>query len=69
MMSMSKQCIGEEQDFAWITSSYSRGGSNCVEVATGSPTRVHVRDSKLPQSRMLTFGGAEWTALTSSLDE
>ncbi|MGV9791179.1 DUF397 domain-containing protein [Streptomyces sp. NPDC003435] len=45
----------------WIKSSYSAGnGGDCVEVAcTG--TAVLVRDSKWPESVVLSVPGGQWT--------
>ena len=51
---------------AWRKSSYSGGGNNCVEVATGAVT-VAVRDSKDPEGGELTFGAPAWTAFTTAI--
>ncbi|MFD7552947.1 DUF397 domain-containing protein [Streptomyces sp. NPDC059835] len=58
----------------WVKSSYSgNGGGNCLEfspsvaVITG---RVPVRDSKLSESPILTFGAPQWSSfLTFAKDQ
>jgi hypothetical protein len=57
---------------AWRKSSYSGGGNNCVEVATGAATTaaavtVAVRDSKDPEGGELAFGAPAWTAFTTAI--
>src|SRR4051794_8775955 len=49
-----------EFDGHWRKSSYSQGGS-CVEVRRRS-RNIQVRDSKDPQSPVLTFTPQEWVA-------
>ena len=49
-----------EFDGYWRKSSYSQGGS-CVEVSRRSRS-IQVRDSKDPQSPVLTFTPQEWVA-------
>ncbi|MFH8978348.1 DUF397 domain-containing protein [Streptomyces sp. NPDC017890] len=45
----------------WRKSSYSDGGgTNCVEVADGYADLVPVRDSKVPDGRVLVFGAGPW---------
>jgi hypothetical protein len=44
----------------WRKSSYSSNQGNCVEVATGAPGEVAVRDSKDPDGPVLVFTTAEW---------
>ncbi|WP_284575040.1 DUF397 domain-containing protein [Streptomyces sp. 2P-4] len=52
----------ENDTLAWFKSSYSAGdGGQCVEVA-GSPSSVHVRDSKDTSRPGLVVGGPAWTA-------
>ncbi|WP_395576691.1 DUF397 domain-containing protein [Streptomyces sp. BK79] len=52
----------------WRKSSYSDGGgTNCVEVATGHPTLVPVRDSKVRDGRVLLFGAAPWRAFVTGM--
>ncbi|MFI8947989.1 DUF397 domain-containing protein [Streptomyces sp. NPDC053750] len=53
---------------AWRKSSYSDGGANnCVEVADGCPGLVPVRDSKVPEGRVLVFGGGSWDAFVAGM--
>jgi hypothetical protein len=52
---------------AWRKSTYSNNGGNCVEVATGAPAIVAVRDSKDPAGPKLAFTSAQWTLFTSSV--
>jgi hypothetical protein len=40
---------------AWVTSSYSDGGAQCVEVAVNLPGLAPVRDSKNPEGPALIF--------------
>ncbi|MFF4607970.1 DUF397 domain-containing protein [Streptomyces sp. NPDC001339] len=40
---------------AWVKSSYSDGGQQCVEVAVNLPGLVPVRDSKTPEGPALIF--------------
>ncbi|MFE0799870.1 DUF397 domain-containing protein [Streptomyces sp. NPDC058812] len=52
----------------WRKSSYSDGGgTNCVEVADGHPGLVPVRDSKMPDGRVLVFGAMSWGAFVARL--
>ncbi|MEW2316751.1 DUF397 domain-containing protein [Streptomyces bauhiniae] len=45
----------------WHKSSYSNGdGGNCVEVATGVPGTVPVRDSKLKDSPVIRLSPSAW---------
>ncbi|WP_280430061.1 DUF397 domain-containing protein [Nocardia brasiliensis] len=44
------------------TSSYSQGGSDCVEVAFLEQGHVGVRDSKDPTGPALVFTPSEWDA-------
>lgn len=46
----------------WITSSFSGGGNNCVEVAILDLERIAVRDSKDPDGPMLILGRSAWCA-------
>jgi hypothetical protein len=54
-------------EIAWRKSSYSGSGgnANCVEVAYLSPAAA-VRDSKSPDSGILTFPTAPWAAFLDS---
>ena len=52
----------------WRKSSYSgNGGANCVEVASGRPGVVAVRDSKNPDGPVLSFSPNEWVRFISRL--
>ncbi|MFD8219563.1 DUF397 domain-containing protein [Streptomyces sp. NPDC059697] len=52
----------------WHKSSYSGGGGdNCLEVASGHPTLIPVRDSKNPLGPKLTFRAEAWTAFVADL--
>ncbi|MGC0312158.1 DUF397 domain-containing protein [Kitasatospora acidiphila] len=47
---------------AWIKSSYSENGGNCVEVAPGLPGVTPVRDSKDPEGPALYLPADGFTA-------
>ncbi|MET7892773.1 DUF397 domain-containing protein [Streptomyces mirabilis] len=52
----------------WHKSSYSGGGGdNCLEVASGHPTLIPVRDSKNPLGPKLVFRAEAWTAFVADL--
>ncbi|UGQ13378.1 DUF397 domain-containing protein [Yinghuangia sp. ASG 101] len=52
----------------WRKSSHSNGmGGDCVEVASGTPGVIPVRDSKIPAHGMLTLPASTWEALTHTL--
>ncbi|MEE1776494.1 DUF397 domain-containing protein [Streptomyces sp. NPDC019826] len=52
----------------WRKSSYSGGdGGNCLEVATGNPGIVPVRDSKVTGGPALVFRTAAWSAFVTDL--
>ncbi|CAL9507788.1 DUF397 domain-containing protein [Streptomyces sp. enrichment culture] len=54
----------------WRKSSYSDGGANnCVEIATDFPGLVPVRDSKVPDGRVLVFGGGAWGAFVAGVGD
>lgn len=56
------------KSLTWRKSTYSNGmGGDCVEVATGAPGVVPVRDSKAPARGMLTLPHTAWDALTHAL--
>lgn len=47
---------------AWRKSSYSEGGSECVEAAVLPDRRVAVRHSRRPDGAVLLYTPAEWNA-------
>lgn len=52
----------------WRKSSYSGGdGGNCLEVATGNPDIVPVRDSKVTGGPALVFRTVAWSAFVADL--
>ncbi|MFE2968714.1 DUF397 domain-containing protein [Streptomyces sp. NPDC059340] len=52
----------------WHKSRYSGGsGGDCLEVASGHPTLIPVRDSKNPEGPRLTFRAEAWTAFVAEL--
>ncbi|MDA2813027.1 DUF397 domain-containing protein [Nocardiopsis sp. RSe5-2] len=51
----------------WRKSSYSDGGSNCVEVADGASTAV--RDTQNRELGHLEFPVAEWSAFLRALEQ
>jgi hypothetical protein len=55
------------EDLRWRKSSYSGNGGNCVEVGTGLPGKIAVRDSKNPDSPVLSFGPEEWDAFVKGV--
>ncbi|MGW2637569.1 DUF397 domain-containing protein [Streptomyces sp. NPDC001348] len=54
---------------AWIKSTYSQGGNDCLEVAVGSPTTIPVRDSKTPLGPKLVFRAEAWSAFVENLKD
>ncbi|ATL69747.1 DUF397 domain-containing protein [Nocardia terpenica] len=53
----------------WFKSSYSAGGSECVEIAWLPTAYVGVRDSKDPTAPALVFAPAEWDAFTTAMQD
>lgn len=52
----------------WHKSSYSGGsGGDCLEVASGHPTLIPVRDSKNPLGPKLTFRSETWFAFVEGV--
>ncbi|MFD9513348.1 DUF397 domain-containing protein [Streptomyces mirabilis] len=52
----------------WHKSSYSGGdGGDCLEVASGHPTLIPVRDSKNPLGQKLTFRAEAWFAFVEGV--
>lgn len=57
---MPKQNLGP---LTWVKSSYSENdGGNCVEIASGFPGLVPVRDSKVVDGPVVTVGAASFSA-------
>ncbi|MGW2568112.1 DUF397 domain-containing protein [Streptomyces sp. NPDC001537] len=54
-------------EFAFVKSSYSQPGQECVEVARNIRHTVAVRDSKDPNSPILRLPPKAWTDFTASL--
>ena len=52
---------------AWRRSSYSGGAGNCVEIASGLPGAVGVRDSKDPAGPALVFSPRTWRAFVAKV--
>ena len=64
-MRTSDECPREP---AWHKSSYSNAdGGDCVEVASGLPGVVRVRDSKDPEGPVLLFPAESWTAFLAEM--
>ncbi|MFF0677942.1 DUF397 domain-containing protein [Streptomyces tendae] len=52
----------------WCKSSYSGGsGGNCLEVATGIPATIPVRDSKNPEGPTLRFQAHAWSVFVDGV--
>ncbi|TLF74868.1 DUF397 domain-containing protein [Nocardia cyriacigeorgica] len=51
----------------WFKSSYSAGGTECVEIAHLNHGHVGVRDSKNPTGPALVFAPTAWDRFTSAL--
>jgi hypothetical protein len=56
----------EDTDMNWRKATYSNGGENCVETASGSGV-VLVRDTKDRDGGTLAFGAGAWERFTVSL--
>jgi hypothetical protein len=54
-------------DLRWRKSSHSGNGGDCVEVGTGLPGKIGVRDSKNPDGSVLSFGPEEWDAFIEGI--
>ncbi|MFI1416520.1 DUF397 domain-containing protein [Streptomyces sp. NPDC020731] len=58
-------CLEVAHDFPgaarWHKSTYSDGGEACVEVASGPPGVVPVRDSKVTDGPVILVGASAWT--------
>ncbi|WP_030596096.1 DUF397 domain-containing protein [Streptomyces fulvoviolaceus] len=52
----------------WRKSSYSDGGgTNCVEVSDDYADLIPVRDSKVPEGKVLVFGATSWASFLSEV--
>jgi len=51
----------------WRKSTCSGGATNCVEVGSGLPLIVAVRDSKDPAGPKLTFAFGAWDTFTARM--
>ncbi|MFB7619319.1 DUF397 domain-containing protein [Kitasatospora sp. NPDC056181] len=51
---------------AWVKSSYSQNGGNCVEVSPDFPSVVPVRDSKDPEGPALLFPVEAWRSFVAA---
>jgi Domain of unknown function (DUF397) len=56
----------EDTRMNWRKATYSNGGENCVETASGSSV-VLVRDTKDRDGGTLTFSAEAWERFTASL--
>ncbi|GAA3039873.1 DUF397 domain-containing protein [Kitasatospora sp. NPDC127116] len=55
-------------DLAWRKSSHSGGeGGNCIEVASGIPGSIPVRDSKDPYGPALSFALEAWRSFVAGV--
>ncbi|MFG3055308.1 DUF397 domain-containing protein [Kitasatospora sp. NPDC048239] len=52
---------------AWMKSSYSQQGGDCLEAAPGLPGLVPVRDSKDPEGPALVFPADSWRSFISGV--
>ncbi|MFE4513151.1 DUF397 domain-containing protein [Kitasatospora sp. NPDC056783] len=52
---------------SWSKSSYSGNGGQCVEVASGFPGLMPVRDSKDPDGPALVFRGEDWRSFVAAV--
>ncbi|GAA1399166.1 hypothetical protein GCM10009639_38480 [Kitasatospora putterlickiae] len=52
---------------AWLKSSYSQNGGNCIEVAPGFPAVVPVRDSKDSAGPALVFPADAWRSFVTAV--
>ncbi|MHB9861683.1 DUF397 domain-containing protein [Streptomyces sp. YIM S03343] len=55
-------------EFAFMKSSYSNTGGQCVEVARNIAHTVAVRDSKSPDGPIVRLAPEAWAEFTASLD-
>jgi hypothetical protein len=58
----------DNRELSWRKASYSsNGGGNCVEVGSGLPGKVAVRDSKDREGPALTVSGNAWSEFTEAI--
>jgi hypothetical protein len=58
----------DNRELSWRKASYSsNGGGNCVEVGTGLPGKVAVRDSKDREGPKLVVSGSAWSEFTEAV--
>jgi len=51
----------------WFKSTRSAGSSHCIEAAVGHNGDIFLRDSKNPQSGILTFDSSTWRNFVESV--
>ena len=61
--SMATECV---EVGGWRKSRYSGSNGDCIEVGSG-PAVIAVRDTKLAESPVLTFGAASWQAFVAQV--
>ncbi|MFF1798645.1 DUF397 domain-containing protein [Kitasatospora sp. NPDC058263] len=52
---------------AWVKSSYSQQGGDCIEVAPGFPSAMPVRDSKDSDGPVLVFAADAWRSFVAAV--
>jgi hypothetical protein len=58
----------DQIELSWHKSSYSgNGGGSCVEVGTGLPGKVAIRDTKNLAGPVLTVSGRVWTEFVEAI--
>lgn len=58
----------DQRELSWHKSGYSsNGGGNCVEVGTGLPGKVAIRDSKNREGGMHVVSSQTWTAFIQAI--
>lgn len=63
---MANRIPGIAKESVWVKSSYSGNNGNCVEMAILPEGGRAVRDSKDPNSPVLSFTPAGWSAFVNS---
>ena len=60
----------DNRELSWRKASYSsNGGGNCVEVGTGLPGKVAIRDSKDRQGPKLAVSNQTWTEFVQGIKQ